>query len=76
MPSLIGRHVVVMDNQGNAVVLEPGTECKVVVRNDLGTQLRRDWAMTTREFTYSPPVVDGDRIYLRAERFLYCIGEK
>jgi hypothetical protein len=25
--------------------------------------------------SYSPPVPDGKRMYLRGERYLYCIGE-
>jgi hypothetical protein len=26
--------------------------------------------------TYSPPIADGGRLYLRGEAYLYCIGEK
>jgi outer membrane protein assembly factor BamB len=75
--TLIGKHVVMMDNQGHAVVLEPGGECKEVARNRIAMQIQRDWATTTQEYTtYAPPVADGDRIYIRGERHLYCIGEK
>jgi hypothetical protein len=75
--TLIGKHVVVMDNQGHTVVLEPGGECKEVARNRIAMQIQRDWAITTQEYTtYAPPVVDGTRMYIRGERHLYCIGEK
>ena len=76
-PTLVGKHIVVMDNQGNTVVLEPGAACKVVAHNRIANQLPRDWSMTTLELTtYAPPVPDGKRMYIRGERYLYCIGEK
>lgn len=77
-PTLVGNYIVVMDNQGNSVTLEPGPECKIIARNRLATQLQRDWPITTQEFVgYSPPVpdADGKRMYLRGERYLYCIGQ-
>jgi len=75
--TLIGRHIVVMDNQGHSVVLEPGGECKEVARNRIAMQIPRDWAITTQEYTtYAPPVADGNRMYVRGERHLYCIAEK
>ena len=73
--TLIGEHVVVMDNQGHSVVLEPGGECKEVARNRIAMQVQRDWATTTQEYTaYAPPVAEGNRMYIRGERHLYCIG--
>lgn len=30
----------------------------------------------TNQFAYAPPLVDGDRIYLRGERYLYCVAAK
>ena len=74
-PTLVGKFIVVMDNQGHAVTLEPGAACKEIARNLLATQLQRDWPITPIEYTsYSPPVPDGGRLYLRGERHLYCIG--
>lgn len=76
-PALIGKFIVVMDNQGNAVTFEPGVAYKELSRNRLATQIQRDWAMTTQELIgYSPPVADGTRMYLHGERYLYCIGEQ
>jgi outer membrane protein assembly factor BamB len=76
-PTLIGPHIYIMDNQGTTLVLEPGREFKVIARNQLDTQLERDWPIPAQEtLAYAPPVADGSRLYLRGERFLYCIGEK
>jgi hypothetical protein len=76
-PTLVGKHVIVQDNQGTALVLEAGREYKEIARNHLGTQLDRYWPIPAQEtIGYSPPIADGDRLYIRGERFLYCIGEK
>lgn len=74
-PTLVGKFIVTSDNQGHFVVLEPGVEMKEIGRNRLATQIPRDWAISTQEFTgYSSPVPDGNRMYIRGERYLYCIG--
>jgi outer membrane protein assembly factor BamB len=76
-PTLVGHHIVVMDNQGTALVLEPGPEFKVVSRNRIATQLDRLWPLPAQEtLAYAPPLVDGNRLYLRGEAYLYCVGEK
>ena len=75
--TLLGKHVIVMDNQGHAVVLESGGQCKEIARNRIAMQVQREWATTTQEYTaYPPPVADGKRMYIRGERHLYCIGSK
>ena len=75
--TLVGKHILVMDNQGHTVVLEPGGECREVVRNRIAMQVQREWATSTQEYTtYAPPVADGGRMYIRGERHLYCIGSK
>jgi outer membrane protein assembly factor BamB len=76
-PTLVGKQIVIQDNQGTALVLEPGREFRQVGKNRLGTQLDRYWPVPAQETTgYSPPVPDGDRLLIRGERFLYCIGAK
>jgi hypothetical protein len=76
-PTLIGKHIVIQDNQGVALVLEPGRTFKQVGKNHVATQFDRYWPIPAQEtIGYSPPVPDGERLYLRGERFLYCIGEK
>jgi len=74
--TLIGHHVVVLGNQGTAVVVETGRDFKVVARNRIETQLDRAWPLPAQEtLAYAPPVADGDSLYLRGERYLYCIGK-
>src|SRR5262249_25839208 len=75
--TLIGKHIVVQDNQGTALVLEPGPVFKQVAKNKIATVLDRWWPVPGQETTgYSPPVADGERLYIRGERNLYCIGER
>jgi hypothetical protein len=52
-----------------------GPEPKVVHRNIIATQLERRIPLPAQEtLAYAPPIVAGNRIYLRGERYLYCIG--
>ena len=62
--TLAGNYLFVFNDQGDALVLEPGKEYKDLKRNHLpaghgGT-----------------PAFDGKYIYVRGEENLYCIGEK
>jgi hypothetical protein len=76
-PTLIGDHLVIMDNQGTALVLTLGPDPKLVHRNLIATQLDRRVPIPAQEIlSYAPPIVDSDHIYLRGERYLYCIGAK
>jgi outer membrane protein assembly factor BamB len=75
--TLIGDHIVVLDNQGTAAVLEPGRKFKVVARNRIETQLERPWPIPSQEtLAYAPPIADKECLYLRGERYLYCVGKK
>jgi hypothetical protein len=75
-PALIGRHIFLCDNQGTTVVIEPGREYKEVARNRIDTVLDRELPLPSQEtLTYSPPITDGKHIFLRGERYLYCIGD-
>jgi hypothetical protein len=75
--TLIGKHIVIQDNQGTALVLKPGREFRQVHSNRIATQLERYWPIPAQEtIGYSPPVADGDRLYIRGERYLYCIGKR
>lgn len=76
-PTLVGEHIVVLDNQGTALVLKPGREFNLVARNRIETVLERDWPLPAQEtLAYAPPIVDGGRMYLRGERYLYCVAEE
>jgi outer membrane protein assembly factor BamB len=74
--ALGGKHVFLMDNQGTAVVIEPGRTFKQVGYNCLRASIQHPWPLTTLERTQSAPIFEGKWIYIRGERNLYCIGEK
>jgi hypothetical protein len=76
-PTLVGENLVVLDNQGTALVLATGRTFKVLARNRIETELERAWPLPAQEtLAYAPPVADEDCLYLRGERFLYCIAAK
>jgi outer membrane protein assembly factor BamB len=76
-PVLVGDHIIIQNNQGTALVLEQGREYRELHRNQIATQIDRYWPMPGQEtISYAAPVADGNRLYIRGERYLYCIGEK
>lgn len=76
-PTLVGDAIIVLDNQGTAAVIQPGPEYKLLARNKISTVLDRNLPLPAQEtLSYSPPVVVGNRMYIRGEAFLYCVGEK
>jgi outer membrane protein assembly factor BamB len=62
-----GKLLFLMDD-GETVVIEPGSSLKVVGRNKLGSG-------ESLEFGASPAVAEGC-LFLRSQSALYCIGEK
>jgi outer membrane protein assembly factor BamB len=64
---LNGKILVVMDD-GNTIVVEPGETYKEVAQNRLGRG-------RPLEFGASPAVADG-RLLLRSQTHLYCVGVK
>jgi len=62
--ALAGNRLYLLNDLGDALVLEPGREFKEVRRNHLG------------DGHGGSPVFDGKRLYLRGSQNLYCVGEK
>jgi outer membrane protein assembly factor BamB len=62
-----GKLLFVLDT-GETVVLQPGRKFKVVGRNKLGDGSELDFGAS--------PAVNGGRLFLRSQSYLYCIGEK
>jgi outer membrane protein assembly factor BamB len=74
-PTLVGDRILVLDNQGTTLVLQPGREFRQVGKNRIATQIARDVPISPQEtIAYAPPVPDGDQLYIRGERYLYSIG--
>lgn len=65
-PVLAGGKIYLFSRQGGSVVIAPGDTYKVLAENP-----RLD-----RSPVNSCPAIAGDRLLIRSDRFLYCIGEK
>jgi outer membrane protein assembly factor BamB len=75
-PTWAGGRVLLCDNQGTTVVVEPGPTFRVAARNMIHTQLERQLPLPAQEtLCYAPPIADGQRLYFRGERYLYCVGK-
>jgi outer membrane protein assembly factor BamB len=63
-PSLVGKLLYVIGEDGKGLVLEPGKDgCKKVAATDLGEQCA------------ASPAFQSGRIYLRGKKHLFCIGK-
>jgi outer membrane protein assembly factor BamB len=71
-PTLGGKNIYVMDNQGTTLVLQPGREYRVVAQNFLAES--KDGKEQAQMI--SSPVFEATRMYFRSPGFLYCIGDK
>ncbi len=70
-PTLAGRNIYLMDNQGQTIVLQPGRQYKEVAQNVL--EESKDGK--SQEQMVSTPVFEGSRMYYRSPNYLYCIGQ-
>lgn len=59
---LAGNAIVINGRDGKTILLRPGREFEEIQLNELGR-------------TSSTPIFAGQRMYLRADKSLYCIGE-
>lgn len=65
-PSLVGKRLYLIGDEGKSWIVEPGKkECKEIGTGSLGEE----------KCTASPAFRNG-RMFLRTEKFLYCIGAK
>ena len=69
-PTLAGKYIYLMDNQGTTIVLQPGPKYKEVSINIL--EESRDGK--AQDQNVSTPVFEGTRMYYRTPNLLYCIG--
>src|SRR5262245_35482243 len=70
-PTLAGKNIYLMDNQGLTIVLQPGRQYKEVAQNVL--EESKDGR--SQEQMVSTPVFEGSRMYYRTPNYLYCIGQ-
>ena len=87
-PTLAGNYIYVLGGNGLALVVKPGRTYERVAKNRIerllpgrleghGSAAPQD-RLNDRypECTVASPVFDGNRMYYRAERYLYCIGNQ
>ena len=73
-PTLAGKYVYFLGNNGAAVVIEAGRTYRQVAKNKIESLvMARHWSQRQERFVASP-VFDGRRLYLRGEGHLYAIG--
>ena len=63
-----------MDNKGTAVTIEPGRTFKEISLNVIENFVPRSVPACGQEDTYSTPVCDGARMYIRGEENLTAWG--
>lgn len=71
-PTLAGKFIYLMDNQGTTVVILPGKQYQAVAINVL--EETKDGKAQVQN--NSSPIFEGSRMYYRTPGFLYCIGDK
>lgn len=70
-PTLAGKQIYLMDNQGTTIVLQPGR-----VYKELALNMIEDAEGNGQAQNLATPVFEGTRMYYRNPRLLFCVGEK
>ena len=74
-PIFAGGNLYVFGVNGIAVVFKPGREYREVARNKIEDVFNPGhWSAAPEGFS-STPVPDGKCLYIRGDKFLYCVGE-
>ncbi len=75
-PTLAGKYIYILDNQGGTLILEPGRTYKQVAINKIDTPEKSDKGSVVFEQTITSPVFDGKLMFVRGQQYLYCIGSR
>jgi outer membrane protein assembly factor BamB len=70
-PTLAGKYIYLMDNQGLTIVIHPGRQYKEVAQNVI--EESRDGK--SQEQNLSTAIFEGSRMYYRTPGYLYCMGQ-
>ena len=85
-PALAGKYIYLFSPNGLTLVIKPGRTYERVAKNRIerllpgqlqGSVPKRPQDLVNDRYpecTVSSPIFDGNRLYYRAERYLYCIG--
>ena len=80
-PALAGKQLYMIDSAGCVLVMEPGREPRQIARNTIDEIVpegweEKHWMGPHHEQTEGSLTFDGNRIYIRGEQYLYCVGKK
>ncbi|HUR44407.1 MAG TPA: PQQ-binding-like beta-propeller repeat protein [Candidatus Saccharimonadales bacterium] len=76
-PTLAGQHIFITDDAGYTHIFERGPRIKETRRNIIENIHLSGLGGNPckQESFYTSPVFEGQRMYLRGEEYLYCIGQ-
>jgi outer membrane protein assembly factor BamB len=80
-PAMAGKYLYMIDSAGCVLVAEPAREFKQVAKNCIDEIVpegweEKYWMGPHHEQTEASLFFDGNRIYVRGEQYLYCVGKK
>lgn len=73
-PTLAGGRIYLIGTDGTTLVIKPGRAYEPLARNRIESIFYRYWGLRHERFV-ACPTFDGTRLFLRGERYLYCMGE-
>ncbi|MCL2648841.1 MAG: PQQ-like beta-propeller repeat protein [Phycisphaerales bacterium] len=73
-PTLAGGNIYLVGNTGTTLVLKPGRTYEQLAKNKIESTIPRYWRTRFERFV-AAPTFSGKNMFLRGERYLYCIGE-
>ena len=74
-PAMAGGRIYLVGNTGSTLVIKPGRTYEQLAKNKIECVVGRYWAQRHERFVANP-TFDGKRMFLRGERFLYCLEGK
>jgi len=75
-PAFAGGKIFITGNFGTTIVLEPGRAYKELARNTIDRRIKHAYKDDMREGFTAAPFFEGERLYYRAQRYLYGVGAR
>jgi len=72
---LVGENIFLTTNTGMTLVIPAGREFKIKAKNRILQLVDRSYRKNIPEGFISSAFFDGNQIFFRGEKYLYCIGE-
>jgi hypothetical protein len=72
-PTFAGGRIYLMGNTGSTLVLKPGRKYEELAKNKIECVFYRYWGLRHERFI-TAPTFEGKRMFIRGERYLYCLS--